>query len=59
MTGPESVDEAEFVAPEVDALLLDSGRTDLFVAPFRGDGDAKWRGHAGAVLSRRSVFDYG
>jgi len=38
VTGPESVDEAEFVAPDADALLLDSGRTDLPVKELGGTG---------------------
>jgi phosphoribosylanthranilate isomerase len=35
VTGPAAVDEAEAVAPHVDAVLLDSGRPDA------GDGDAE------------------
>jgi phosphoribosylanthranilate isomerase len=38
VTGLESVAEAESVAPEVDALLLDSGRPDLPVKELGGTG---------------------
>jgi phosphoribosylanthranilate isomerase len=38
VTGPESVDEALAVAPEVDALLLDSGNLDLAVKELGGTG---------------------
>lgn len=36
--GPESVETARAVAPEVDALLLDSGRPDLPVKELGGTG---------------------
>ncbi len=48
MTGPESVDEAVAVAPEVDAILLDSGNPALAVKELGGTG----RRHDWA-LSRR------
>jgi phosphoribosylanthranilate isomerase len=38
VTGPESVDEALAVAPEVDALLLDSGNPALAVKELGGTG---------------------
>ncbi len=38
VTGPESVDEALAVAPEVDALLLDSGNPTLAVKELGGTG---------------------
>jgi len=48
VTGPESVDEALAVAPEVDALLLDSGNPSAAVKELGGTGRRHdWR------LSRR------
>jgi len=38
VTGPESVDEAERMAPYVDALLLDSGNQKLAVKELGGTG---------------------
>ena len=38
VTGPESVEQAEAVAPEVDALLLDSGNPGLAVKELGGTG---------------------
>ena len=38
VTGPESVEEAVRVAPEVDALLLDSGNLSLTVKELGGTG---------------------
>jgi phosphoribosylanthranilate isomerase len=38
MTGPESVEEAERVAPHVDAILLDSGNRKLPVKELGGTG---------------------
>lgn len=38
VTGPESVEEAVAVAPEVDALLLDSGNQTLAVKELGGTG---------------------
>jgi phosphoribosylanthranilate isomerase len=38
VTGPESVEEALTVAPEVDALLLDSGNLSLAVKELGGTG---------------------
>jgi phosphoribosylanthranilate isomerase len=38
VTGPESVDEALAVAPEVDAILLDSGNPSLAVKELGGTG---------------------
>jgi phosphoribosylanthranilate isomerase len=38
VTGPESVDEAVSVAPEVDAILLDSGNPALRVKELGGTG---------------------
>jgi phosphoribosylanthranilate isomerase len=38
VTGPESVDEAERVAPHVDAILLDSGNQKLAVKQLGGTG---------------------
>jgi phosphoribosylanthranilate isomerase len=38
VTGPESVDEAERVAPHVDAVLLDSGNQKLAVKELGGTG---------------------
>ena len=38
VTGPESVDEAVLVAPEVDALLLDSGDQRLEIKQLGGTG---------------------
>ena len=38
VTGPESIDEALAVAPEVDALLLDSGNPTLAVKELGGTG---------------------
>ena len=44
VTGPESVDEAIRVAPEVDALLLDSGNQALPVKELGGTGRTHdWR----------------
>jgi len=38
VTGPESVEEAVAVAPDVDALLLDSGNPDLEMKELGGTG---------------------
>lgn len=38
VTGPESVDEGESLAPKVDALLLDSGNPNLPVKELGGTG---------------------
>lgn len=38
VTGPESVEEAVAVAPEVDAILLDSGNLSLAVKELGGTG---------------------
>jgi phosphoribosylanthranilate isomerase len=38
VTGPESVDEAQMVAPQVDAILLDSGNQSLQVKELGGTG---------------------
>jgi phosphoribosylanthranilate isomerase len=38
VTGPESVEEAERVAPDVDAILLDSGNQKLAVKELGGTG---------------------
>ena len=38
VTGPESVDEAIAVAPEVDAVLLDSGNQSLAIKELGGTG---------------------
>jgi phosphoribosylanthranilate isomerase len=38
VTGPEAVEEAQRIAPFVDALLLDSGRPDLPVKELGGTG---------------------
>jgi phosphoribosylanthranilate isomerase len=38
VTGPESVEEAKLVAPQVDALLLDSGNQKLAVKELGGTG---------------------
>jgi phosphoribosylanthranilate isomerase len=38
VTGPESMDDAERVAPQVDAILLDSGRPTLAVKELGGTG---------------------
>ena len=38
VTGPESVDEAQALAENVDALLLDSGRPDMPVKELGGTG---------------------
>lgn len=38
VTGPESLDQALAVAPEVDALLLDSGNPNLAVKELGGTG---------------------
>lgn len=44
ITGPESVDEALAAAPEVHALLLDSGRPSLAVKELGGTGRVHdWR----------------
>src|SRR5450631_4196670 len=40
VTGPESVEEAERVAPDVDAILLDSGNQKLAVKELGGTGRA-------------------
>jgi len=50
VTGEESLDEAQRIAPEVDALLLDSGNPNLAVKELGGTG----RTHNWA-LSRRIV----
>jgi phosphoribosylanthranilate isomerase len=50
VTGEESLDEAQRIAPEVDALLLDSGNPNLAVKELGGTG----RTHNWAV-SRRIV----
>jgi phosphoribosylanthranilate isomerase len=50
VTGPESLDEAVWVASEVDALLLDSGNQKLAVKELGGTGRTHdWR------LSRKIV----
>jgi phosphoribosylanthranilate isomerase len=38
VTGPESVDEAILVAPQVDAVLLDSGNQSLAIKELGGTG---------------------
>jgi phosphoribosylanthranilate isomerase len=38
VTGPESLDEARLVAPQVDAILLDSGNQSLAVKELGGTG---------------------
>ena len=38
VTGPESVDEAKMIAPQVDAILLDSGNQSLQVKELGGTG---------------------
>lgn len=38
VTGPESLDEAQRIAPHVDALLLDSGNPNLAVKELGGTG---------------------
>ena len=38
VTGPESLDEANIVAPHVDALLLDSGNPKLAIKELGGTG---------------------
>ncbi len=38
VTGPESVDEAQAIAPHVDAILLDSGNQSLTVKELGGTG---------------------
>lgn len=44
VTGPESVDEAIAVAPEVDAVLLDSGNQSLPIKELGGTGRTHdWR----------------
>ena len=44
VTGPESVDEAIAVAPEVDAILLDSGNQSLTIKELGGTGRTHdWR----------------
>jgi phosphoribosylanthranilate isomerase len=50
VTGEESLDEAQRIAPEVDAILLDSGNPNLSVKELGGTG----RTHNWAV-SRRIV----
>jgi phosphoribosylanthranilate isomerase len=50
VTGEKSLDEAQRIAPEVDALLLDSGNPNLAVKELGGTG----RTHNWAV-SRRIV----
>lgn len=48
VTGPEAVDEAIAIAPEVDAILLDSGNQSLAIKELGGTGRTHdWR------LSRR------
>ncbi len=50
VTGDESLDEAQRLAPEVDALLLDSGNPNLAVKELGGTGRVhNW------MLSRRIV----
>jgi len=52
--GPESVDEAVTVAPEVDAILLDSGQPHLAVKELGGTG----RRHDWAISRRiREAID--
>ena len=44
VTGPESVDEAIMIAPEVDAILLDSGNQSLPIKELGGTGRTHdWR----------------
>src|SRR6185369_16410206 len=44
VTGPEAVDEAILIAPEVDAILLDSGNQSLPVKELGGTGRTHdWR----------------
>lgn len=44
VTGPESVDEAMMIAPEVDAILLDSGNQSLPIKELGGTGRTHdWR----------------
>ncbi len=50
VTGEESLDEAQRIAPEVDAILLDSGNPNLAVKELGGTGRThNW------VISRRIV----
>lgn len=48
VTGPESIDEAQSVAPHVDAVLLDSGNQSLAVKELGGTG----RTHDWAISTR-------
>jgi len=44
VTGPESVEEAQAIAPHVDAILLDSGNQSLSVKELGGTGRTHdWR----------------
>ena len=44
VTGPESVEEAQAIAPHVDAILLDSGNQSLRVKELGGTGRThEWR----------------
>jgi phosphoribosylanthranilate isomerase len=38
VTGPESIDEAQTIAPQVDAILLDSGNQSLKIKELGGTG---------------------
>lgn len=50
VTGEESLDEAQRIAPEVDAILLDSGNPNLAVKELGGTGRThNW------IISRRIV----
>ncbi|TPW11587.1 MAG: phosphoribosylanthranilate isomerase, partial [bacterium] len=55
VTGPESVDEAMTLAPDVDALLLDSGRPNLPVPELGGTGRVHDWAHSRAIVSASPV----
>jgi len=55
VTGPESVDEALGLAPNIDALLLDSGRPNLPVPELGGTGRVHDWTHSRDIVSTSTV----
>jgi phosphoribosylanthranilate isomerase len=55
VTGPESIDEAAAVAPDVDAILLDSGNPKLEVKELGGTGRRHDWAHSRQIRERVDV----
>jgi phosphoribosylanthranilate isomerase len=55
VTGPESIEEAAQVAPQVDAILLDSGNQKLAVKELGGTGRTHDWAFSGAIRERIAI----